>query len=331
MIKKILLLILIAINSSYAQNAPLLNFIKTVDWSFMGDKTTFSLDLCNCDITDGGNGAGLRATIAEPIGIIEFTNTPWNVVAIDKKFDKSIDRKQGSSRNGSNNRRYGHFIAFAPLGSLNFIQDTVCFERFTSLSFLYWSEIIPTQTNDIMALFSQGSKGPFSKLWYNNPVGAMACLTDCAATLFDNTINSLHWCAGCAGTTGNNTAYGSGRSEDPIMAAHAQALGILDDLHYSGLLSLVSNATFTYSPVSKVPTATCGAKYLGLAPKSQYELNLASPSVWDATRIGKASFAWSTFKNTPESEDDVSFWVWTIKDTCIGGSKCTSMFTKETN
>ncbi len=77
MIKKILLLIFIAINSSYAQNAPLLNFIKTVDWSFMGDKTTFSLDLCNCDITDGGNGAGLRATIAEPIGIIEFTNSDY--------------------------------------------------------------------------------------------------------------------------------------------------------------------------------------------------------------------------------------------------------------
>lgn len=328
--KKLIVMIFISAIAVFGESAPLLNFVKTIDWSYMGDKTEFSLDLCECSIVDGGSGAGLRAKIVEPIGLMEFTNTPWNVVAIDKKFDKSITRKQGSSRGGAKNRRYGHFIAFSPLGSLNFIQDTVCFERFSSLSFLYWSEVIPTQTNDLMALFAQGSKGPLSKIWFNNPIGGLACMADCGMSLFDKTSNSLHWCAGCAGTTGNSTAYGSGRAEDPLMAAHAQGLGIIDDLHYGGLLALVSNTAFTYSPVAKIPNATCGPAYFALAPKTQYALNLASPNTWDATIIGKAAFTWTSFKNKPTSEDDVSFWLWTTKDTCIGGAKCKSMFTKDT-
>lgn len=331
MIKKLSLLLLCSIAFVYASNKPLVNFVKTVDWSFMGDKTEFSLALCSCPVSEGGNGAGMRARIAEPITFLEFTNTPWNVVAIEKKFDKSITRKQGSSRGGSRNRRYAHSIAFAPLGALNFIQDTVCFERFTSLSFLYWSEIIPTQTNDLMALFAQGSKGPFSKIWFNNPIAGMMCMADCVATTYNKTINSMHWCAGCAGTTANNTAYGSGRAESPLMGAHAQSLAVIDDLHYGGLLAKVSNASFTYSPVKRIPNSTCGPSYFPVAPKTQYALNLAYPTVWDATQIGKASFTWANFKNKSQTEDDVAFWLWAIKDTCIGGAKCKSMFTKEKN
>lgn len=328
---KFLLLSQFFIISLYATDAPLLNFFKTVDWSYMGDKTRFSLDLCKCNILDGGQGAGFKATIAEPIGMIETTNTPWNVVGIKKKFDKSLTRKQGSSRGDGENRRYLHFIAFPPLAFLNFIQDAVCFERFSSLAFLYWSEIVPTQTNDIYALFMQSSKGPLSKIWYNNPFAMSACIVDCAATTFDKPMNSLHWCAGCAGVTGNNTAYGPGKNDDPIVQAHVQALSAIDDLHYAGALAKVSNATFTYSPTSKIANSMCGAKYFPLAIKSQYALQLAYPTVWDATPIGKLAPLWADFKNKPDSEDDNAFWVWSIKDTCVGGAKCTSMFTLEAN
>lgn len=331
MIKRVCFIFIVLISTLKADTAPLLNFIKTIDWSTMGDKTEFSLELCECDISNGGNGAGFSATLAEPIGMIEFTNTPWNVVAIDKKFDKSITRKQGSSRNEGKNRRYAHFIAFAPLGVMNMVQDAICFERMSSLSFLYWTEVIPTQTNDIMALFAQASKGPMSKVWYNNPIGALACIADCAATTFSSSINSLHWCAGCAGVTGNNTAYGSGRSTDPIMQSHPHALAVIDDLHYGGLLSQTHNPKFTYSPVKNIPNAKCKNRYFPIAPKTQYRLNLAYPTVWDSTRIGEPAFKWAQFKNRPGSEDDNSFWVWVIKDTCVGGAKCTSMFTNETN
>lgn len=307
---------------------PLLNFIKSVDWEFMGDKTEFSLDLCSCDVTQGEGAAGFKATLAEPIGMVESTNTPWNIVSIGTKFDKSLTRKQGNSRNHAETRRYNHFIAIAPLGLLNFVQDAVCFERFSSLSFLFFSEIIPTQTNDLYALFTQGAKGPLSKIWYNNPVGALACSVDCAATTFDYPINSLHWCAGCAGATGNNTAYGVGKAEDPIIAGHVQAYSVIDELHYAGALAKVSNATYAYAPVTKISDSMCRPAYFPLAIKTQYRFQLAYPSVWDATTIGKNPALWAHFKNRPGSEDDTAFWIWNLKDTCIGAAKCQSMFTK---
>jgi hypothetical protein len=332
-INKTLVASFVFYNTLFAQT-PLLNFIKTIDWEFMGDKTEFTFDLCDCDIAEGGYGAGLRARLAEPIGATETTNTPWNLVGLGVKLDKSLDRKQGVSRGEEQEgtRRYLHTIAFAPLGILNFVQDAVCFERLTSASFLYWSEVIPSQTNDIIALFTQASKGPLSKIWYSTPPAMLISPIDCAAATFSEPYNSLHWVAGCAGVTGNNTAYGSGKDFDPIASHHVFTLSAIDDLHYAGAFSnLQRNAQFTYSPVSKIANSMCKPTYFPLAIKSQYRLNLAYPTVWDATTIGKYRGMWAEFKNKPGSEDDVMTWLWVIKDTCVGGSKCESFFTKEAN
>lgn len=332
---KILILLVLFSIQLMARGMPLLNFMKTVDWEFMGDKTEFTLDLCNCDILEGGKGAGLRAKLAEPVGVMETTNTPWKLVSLGGiMLDKSIGRKEGNSRGDDEGefRRYLHTMAFAPLGILQFVQDSVCFERLTGASFLYWSEIIPSQTNDIVALFTQSAKGPFSKIWYNNPIAAMACTVDCASTTFSNSMNSLHWCAGCAGVTGNNTAYGMGKDNDPITSHHVFALSAIDDLHYGGLYSnLQAAAFFEFSPVSKILNSMCEPTYFPMAIKSQYRLQLAYPTVWDATKIGQFRLTWAEFKNKPLSADDVMTWVWTIKDTCVGGSKCKSFYTKDAN
>lgn len=320
--------------SSLNASSPLLDFTRTVDWEFMGDKTEFTFDLCSCDIAEGGQGAGFRARLAEPVAFMETTNTPWNIVGLGMKLDKTPGRKQSFSRGDDSGevRRYLHTIAFAPLGILNFVQDSVCFERLTGASFLYWSEIIPSQTNDIVALFTQASKGPLSKVWYNNPAAILVSPLDCAATTFNEPINSLHWIAGCAGVTGNNTAYGAGKDNDPITSHQVFALSAIDDLHYAGAFAnLQSAAKFTYSPVSKISNSMCEPTYFPLAIKSQYRLNLAYPTVWDATSIGAFRATWAEFKNKPRSEDDVGTWLWTLKDTCVGGSKCKSFFTKDTN
>lgn len=312
-------------------NVPMLEFVKNADWEFMGDKTRFTLDLCECDIFDGGRGAGFKVTIAEPIGIIETTNTPWNIVSLGQKFQKSVGRKQGKSRENGQNKRYTHFVAFPVMAVLNFVQDYICFERVSFTSFLYWSEIIPSQNNDIVALFTQLSKGPMSKAWYNNPFGLMACSVDCVASTFNEPLNSLHWCAGCAGSTGNNTGFGGGKDPDPIMESHVNAVTAIDELHTIGALSKVSDAKIEFSPVPAVPNSMCQPKYFPMGLKTQYYLQPIVPSVWDAVRIGQYAPTHALFKNKPSSEDDVAMWLWSIKDTCAGGAKCKSMFTRETN
>lgn len=312
-------------------SAPLFEFIKNVDWELMGDKTRFSLDLCECSILNDGKGAGFKATIVEPIGIIETTNTPWNIVALETKFQKSVGRKQGVSRSDGQNKRYTHFIAFPVMAALNFVQDYICFERLSFTSFLYWSEIIPTQNNDILALYTQLAKGPLSKAWYNNPLGILACTVDCAATTFNEPLNSLHWCAGCAGVTGNNTGFGGGKDPDPIMESHVNALSAIDELHLIGTLSKVSSSVFEYSPVPVIPDSTCRPQYFPMEIKTQYYVQLITPSVWDAVRIGEFAPSHALFKNKPTSEDDVAMWLWSVKETCVGGAKCKSMFTREAN
>ena len=329
MIKKFILSFLISSSSLFA--APLFEFIKNVDWEYMADNTVFTLDLCQCDIFEDGKGAGFKISIVEPIGIIETTNTPWNIVALGTKFEKSVGRKQGNSRDDGHNKRYTHFVAFPVMAALNFVQDYICFERVSFTSFLYWSEIIPEQNNDLLALVTQLSKGPISKAWYNNPFGLMACSVDCAATTFNEPLNSLHWCAGCAGATGNNTAFGGGKDPDPVMSSHVQGLIAIDDLHSIGALSKVTDARIEFSPVAAIPNSMCKPKYFPLGLKTQYHLQLIYPTVWDAVSIGKFSPSHALFKNKPNAEDDVAMWLWSKKDTCAGGAKCQSMLTRETN
>lgn len=331
LIKKLLPLVTLFIITTNSYSSPMMEFMKNVDWEFLGDKTRFSLDFCNCNILEDGKGSGFKVTIAEPIGIIETTNTPWNIVALGKKFQKTVARKQAKSRNDGENKRYTHFIAFPIMAVLNFVQDYICFERVSFLSFLYWSEIIPPQNNDVVALYTELAKGPISKAWYNNPFGILACTVDCAATTFNSPLNSLHWCAGCAGVTGNNTSFGNGRDPDPMMESHVNALVALDELHDIGALSKVSNAKIEFSPIPVIPNSLCKPKYFPLAIKTQYYLQFNYPTAWSAQPIGKFAPSHALFKNKPNTEDDVAMWVWSIKESCAGGAKCKSMFTRETN
>ncbi len=144
MIKKFILSILISSSSLFA--APMFEFIKNVDWEFFADNTKFTLDLCQCDIFEDGKGAGFKISIVEPIGIIETTNTPWNIVALGTKFEKSVGRKQGNSRDDGHNKRYTHFVAFPVMAALNFVQDYICFERVSFTSFCIGVKLFQLKT-----------------------------------------------------------------------------------------------------------------------------------------------------------------------------------------
>lgn len=281
--------------------ARLMDFIRTVDWSKMGD-SEFSIKSCKCEAADGKYPAGFKIKLYEPIAYIDITNTPWNSVALGIQFDKSMTRKQGSSRYNGKNRRYTHVISFPPLSVLNFVQDYICFERLSAPAFVYWSEILPTQTNDVMALITEMSRGPMSKAWHFLMASSMACSLDCASTsIRGETLNALHYCASCSGTTGNGSAYGNGRSTDPLSGSHVNVLVAVDSMHYAGILAKVSNANFTFSPTNKIPNSMCGPVYFPLGIKSQYMLNQDHPVAWDAVRIGMFRTSWAEFKNKPKS------------------------------
>jgi hypothetical protein len=137
-IHKILFLFLFIITISDARTGgELKNFYKNLDFDFFFDKIEVTFDICKCEIEDLDQwAAGLKSTIVEPIGIIESSLTPWHFIGLDYKADKSLDRKQGTSRSDGN-FRHAHFIIFPVLGyTLGMVQDFFCFERANVLIWL---------------------------------------------------------------------------------------------------------------------------------------------------------------------------------------------------
>lgn len=306
-------------------DAPLLDLSK-YDWSLMANKTEFSLDICSCDMKDGAkNPAGMKATIVEPIGAISSYNESWKMPSLGISL-KGPGKKQGSSRDEGLNRRYVRYIAFPILSTLNVVQDYVCFEPLSTMTLLNQSEINPIALNDYVAATFQVSRGPHNNLPYLNMVGAIAGLADCAATTFNYPLNSLKFNAGCAGLLGPGSNYGSGKATDPIMEHHALAAVVLDYMHATFQLKKTSNASFTFSPDSKIYNTECESKPFGSIIKDQYWLQLASPATWDAVRIGDFPTKHAEFKMTPKSSDDVVTIVWIKKDICAGAMKCTSSY-----
>lgn len=303
----------------------LFNFANNLDISFMMDKSEITLDLCTCSIKNGGKGAGVKMRIAEPIGAQESTNTPWKIVTLDEKL-KPISKSQGTSREKSSNKRFHHFIGFAPFAAANLISDNVCFESFSALAIPYLSEIIPSQNSDIIAEIVSLSRGPLSKSFYNNPIAMLLSLPDCAATTFNESMNSIFFNAGCAGVLGNNTSFGGGKASDPLMEHMVLAAEELDDLYFAGVMGKTSNATFATSPVQNIPNSMCGPKYFPIIVKTENYIQPMMPTPWTPQRIGMFRTFHADFKNKPGSGDDVASWLWRIKDFCLGAAKCKSLF-----
>jgi len=126
--KKIFLVIVILSNVFlFAEVRPVFNPIKTIDWSFFGDNFNYTIKLCSCQVGDTGlRKAGFEASFYEPIGLIDVAATPWDFPSIGIQLDKSMGRKQGTTRDsksGSTGFRYTHFIIYPIFSILNFITD----------------------------------------------------------------------------------------------------------------------------------------------------------------------------------------------------------------
>lgn len=315
-----------SITSSFlSADAEIFNFMNNLDGEYMSDNSFGTLDLCSCDRGGGLLGAGLKMQIVEPVGVIESTYSPWNIVSLGANMDEG-SKSYGAGRRKGHGKRYHHYIAFAPFSFLNLIQDKVCFERFTSLMIPYFSEIIPTQNSDILANMTQISRGPLGKSWYSNPIAALMAIPDCAATTFSEPMNSLIYTVGCAGVTGNNTSYGSGKAVDPILQHHVLAATELDDMYFTGILSKTTNATFATSPAKGASDSMCHPTYFPTIIKTENRLQAFMPTVWSTQKLGMFRTFHADFKNKPGSGDDVASWVWRKKEFCVGASSCKSLY-----
>lgn len=326
----LLLCLLITTTSSARTGGEVKKFYKNLDFNFFFDKLEVSFDICKCELENLNQwAAGLKTTIVEPIGMVESSLTPWHFVGLDIKADKSLDRKQGTSRDKDQSEkfRHAHFIIFPILGyTLGLVQDFFCFERANVFNMAYLSEVIPSYNNDLIALIEETSK-PVSKIWFGNPVAELACSADCVSSSLGYPSNSLYWCDGCRGSVGAGDT-GWADSGNPYEAAESVAFGVINRMHFYGGLVKTKESFFSYNPGgAHLKSSLCKARYFPLIIKDEYWLQLAKGGEgWDAENFGKIRFHYD-FKEVPGDEDSTFFWLWRQRDFCSGGGVCRSTFT----
>lgn len=309
---------------AHADRAPCFNPIASIDWNFFADEFEMHFRICSCETP--GNAlatrAGFTASFFEPIAVIESSAQPWNFPCLDMDFGRNFWDKYGTTRSTPQQKsfRYGHFIIYPIFSVLNVVNDFLCFERAGILNFAFLGEVMPAFNNDIYATYLNPDK-----LLFNTPVAQIACINDCLAATANKPINSMYWCTGCWQPSSTNTGYVAG--QQPIIDAASVAVRVLDSMHQYYALTKTSNATFTSGvPGGILKNTMCKEAFFPRIIKTQYALQLAYPSTWDAVKIGEHRH-WANFKNDVPSKDDVVFWVWRKRDECAGAYECKSTFT----
>lgn len=322
MLKTILaLLMLVSISHSGAVR-PVYNPFTTIDWAFFADTFEWKVKFCSCEVGDTGLAqAGFELSLYEPIALIDVTATPWNFPSIGLSLDNSLGRKQGTTReseSGATAFRYTHFIVYPIFSIINLVNDYICFERLSALTFGFMAEVNPAHNNDSIAAFLNPHKLLFA-------LASPACIIDCATTTAHEPMNSMYFCAGCWGSMSTNTGWTNGAH--PITEAGLLSARLLDNMHMTYALSKTSNATFSSLTTNAKPqNSMCKETYFPLILKTQYRLQLAYPVTWDTKKIGELRTGWADFKLGKDKSEDIAFWVWRKRDQCAGAYDCKSTF-----
>lgn len=321
--KKLITIVLLLSSIAFASGIrPVFNPITTIDWAFFADTFEWKTKLCSCQLGDGGlQKAGFELSFYEPIALVDITATPWNFPSIGLKLDNSLGRKQGTTRDsesGAKAFRYTHFIIYPIFSVINLITDYVCFEKLSALSFGFMAEVNPAHNNDSIAAFLSPHKLLFS-------LATPACILDCASSTASSSMNSLYFCAGCWEPLSTNTGWTNG--SEPVTEAGTLAVRLLDNMHATYALTKTSNASFVSTTSNAIPkNSMCGETYFPIVLKTQYQLQLAYPVVWDAKRIGAMGIGWADYKLGKDKAEDMAYWVWRKRDQCAGAYDCKSTF-----
>lgn len=321
---------LFALSQSIFAAAPMFEFYKNLDWSGFFDKMKGEFDICSCEIENvNQNAVGVKLRYVEPIMGLSLSNTPWNIVGMGMKMDNSIKRKQGTSRGDSDEDnsfmfKYINAVIFPILGwTIGAAQDYMCFERGTFLNMAYFSEIDPSYNSDVLGL-AVATASPASRVWFANPIAEAACLIDCTiATSLNRPINSLYFCNGCNGSIyAANTGYN--RMGLNIVNSEMIAMRMLSQMHTYGGMLKTADVSFTQNPFgTNIRSARCKPRFFPGIVKEQYLLQLPNN---DMQPLGRIRFQYD-FKTKPTDEDNVFFWLWRMRDICVGATKCRSTFT----
>jgi conjugal transfer pilus assembly protein TraU len=194
-----------------------------------------------------------------------------------------------------------HWWSFPVTEMIKTLSNKACSKKSNDMDYLYLTELDPTWSNEMMALYTHPEIKLFTRIYAH-----AACAADAVAATVSRPIDSLFWCAGTWGM-----AYpfaGRGTFNTPTEAHMLAATHGLGAMHRRGLAKLY------YQDKS-----LCADRYWFILPKQQYQFQNAWP--WpnrkQAQWIGESSWAWGEWRNAPVKFEDRVIVQWTYKECCI--------------
>ncbi len=314
-------------NSFALGKKPCLDPFSTINWGFFFDDLLIGgygdgnhNPVCLCSTTsDGVPDIGLKLRLTEPIGFIELVSEPGKFPCFMKDSSKggiAKLKKRGTPRTYRN----GHYYQYPVFALLNFGLDQLCVAKNIPLDLPFIGELNPAWYDDFTAVMIN----PVALL-VANPIGALACLWDCATATFKKPTEFLSWCNGCWQTRRIGTGRPMGEN-GPVDDA-ALAMSILDFQHMGYMLpqtiEIPGTSTVPFAGGATLSSANdlaCGktTNYFPKVIKNQYFLQISYPIVSDKIITpGESAMIWSNFKGVPTYQDRI-FTVWRRKVCCVG-------------
>lgn len=272
------------------------------------------------------NVPGFEMCYDEPVAIADYSMMPGDIHSLGISIGTNPEQAgwmRFGNEEGLNKFGYTNLVYF-PLFGMIIDSDEMCFEK-GDLAVPYISRFDPTYDG----MYSGSVFFDIVNLFNVNAIllGAVDCAAASTAylsSLFDTTrkkndeirMTLMHY-IGCWNTF---PMGGWSHNPDPILQAGTGAAYSLAMLTRAGLL--LKTAEIDGYDGGLLPDTMCGPKETPVFVKPQWLFNLAYPKPSSVVPLGAVASEWAEFKNSPESIDDVSFWVHQRKCFWFGAAAC---------
>lgn len=194
-----------------------------------------------------------------------------------------------------------HWMSF-PVGELtDMMTNSLCSKGGADLDYLYFTELDPTWTSEMLALYTHPEIKLFTKIYAH-----AVCAADAVMATVTRPIEQAFWCAGTWGMLYPFAGKGT-KNNSPEAQMLVAAKGIAA-MHRRGLAKL------TYKDM-----AICSDSFYFIMPKQQYQLQNMWP--WpqrnQAQWVGASSWRWGQWRNAPAVFEDRVIVQWTYSECCL--------------
>ena len=279
--------------------------------SGFADVTTDADSMCSC-VTNGSVTFGMNLGFWEPIRTIEIVREPFcfpslGGITMGGRFSAPAHgRTPNPKERGHRTSFYQvHWYHTPWLYLLEVLFDTKCLEA-SPWDVAYMTELDPLWDDSMSSFLLNPDVTLFS-----NPIAIGACSLDCVSATLDLPINSLYWCAGCAGSLFPLTGWVNAHITDE------QAFSLLTQrftlkLHREGLL---------WRQWGK--DGQCGPQLELLMSKDVYRTQMVWPSRQTQGTCCRPFGATTALDalggtTTPVRGEDAALLIWRRRDCCQG-------------